>query len=119
MTDTVKVQQNPGGGVSRLCTAQGLAYKAFRRRYSPDSFVLSLVASGFYDTAPWELTFVVVSGSPNKYQLMETVPSHFFHLTTFYTPCFCSHYGLEQLANEITIVDSFGEHVVHVEAFGG
>ena len=116
MTDHL-AQANEDGGQIRLCTA-GLAYKAYRRPYPFGGYVLSLAASGYYDTAPWELFFTGVKGSPGKYQLMEKVPARFFFLVTYYTPCFCSHYGLEPLANGVTIQDAAGEHRVTVEGWG-
>jgi hypothetical protein len=117
-TSQQQVQQRSDGDQIRLCTANGLVYKAFFRPYPFGGSVLSLVASGFYDLAPWELFFMGVNGNPGKFQLMEKVPKRFFFLTTFYTPCFCSTYGLEQLGDSVVIEDSFGEHRVPVERFG-
>ena len=48
---TTKVQANPA--TVRLCTAQGLIYRAYNRSYGGASAqVLSLFASGYYTDAP-------------------------------------------------------------------
>ncbi len=117
MASEVQLQQHADGGQVRLCTAQGLAYKAFKRPYTAGGVVLSLIASGYYDIAPWELSFAPVIGTPGKYQLMEKVPTIYFGLTTFYTPCMCSSFGIADPGEHVTVQDSFGEHRVRVEEF--
>ncbi|HEX4072751.1 MAG TPA: hypothetical protein VHX68_16340, partial [Planctomycetaceae bacterium] len=107
-----------GSESMRLCTASGLAYKAYRRPYLFGGTVLTLLASGYYDSAPWELFFVPAGGASNKFQLMEKVPQRFFLLSTYYSPSWCSQYGLEDLGEVVTIEDSFGEHQIRVEDLG-
>jgi hypothetical protein len=50
----VALQTQPADGSEqiRLCTACGLAYKAYRRPYSPGTYVLTLLESGYYEIAP-------------------------------------------------------------------
>ena len=119
MATEMQLQQNAEGGhgVRLSARPRGSPYKAFKRPYTAGGVVLSLIASGYYDIAPWELTFSAVIGSPGKYQLMEKVPSIFFGLTTFYTPCMCSTYGIADPGEFVTVQDSFGEHKVHIEEF--
>ena len=111
------LQQNPG--TIRLCTAQGLVYKAYKRLYSGGpAYTLSLFADGSYGDAPWEIFFTGVEGKPNTYQLMEKVPTIVFFLVTYYAASYSSGYGLPDLANTVTIIDSYGEHQVQVETIG-
>jgi hypothetical protein len=116
----VALQTQPADGSEqiRLCTARGLVYKAYRRPYSSGTYVLTLLASGYYEVAPWDFVFVSDGGNPNKYKLMEKVPTIFHHLRTYYSPCSCSHYGIEILGDAVTIEAASGEHEVRVEDFG-
>jgi hypothetical protein len=118
VAETISLQQRTKGVQTRLCTALGLVYKAYKRPYPGGGSVLTLLASGYHTIAPMELYFVGVECNPNRYRLMENVPYHFFRLTTFYSPGFCSHYGLTDLKETVTIEDGHGKHTVGVEEFG-
>ena len=112
-----KTQSNPA--TIRPCTAQDLVYKAYKRPYMDGpSNVLNLFASGFYGDAPWEIFFVGVEGDSNTYKLMEKVPTIVYFLYTYYTASHSSGYGLPDLGDTVTIIDSYGEHQVTVEAIG-
>jgi hypothetical protein len=116
-TAQTALQQNPA--TIRPCTAQGLVYRAYKRPYgSGPANVLNLFASGYYTDAPWEIFFTGVEGKPNTYQLMEKVPTIVFFLVTYYAASYSSGYGLPDLANTVTIIDSYGEHQVQVETIG-
>ena len=111
------VQKN--AATIRLCTAQGIVYKAFKRPYGGGpAQVLDLFASCYYTDAPWEIFFVAVEGKPNTYQLMEKVPGIVYFLVTYYAASHSSGYGLPDLGNTVTIIDAHGSHQVPVVAIG-
>jgi hypothetical protein len=117
MAETTALQQNPA--TIRPCTAQGIVYRAYKRPYSGGpSSALALFASCYYGDAPWEIFFVGVEGKPGTYQLMEKVPTIVFFLVTYYAASYSSGYGLPDLGDTVTIIDSYGEHVVQVETIG-
>jgi hypothetical protein len=110
-------QQNPA--TLRPCTAQGLVYRAYKRPYSGGpANVLDLFASCYYTDAPWEIFFTGVEGKPNTYQLMEKVPTIVYFLVSYYAASYSSGYGLPDLGDTVTIIDSYGEHQVQVETIG-
>jgi hypothetical protein len=111
------LQQNPG--TIRLCTAQGLVYKAYKRLYSGGpAYTLSLFASGSYGDAPWEIFFTGVEGQAATYNLMEKVPGMVYFLVTYYAASYCSGMGLVELGDTVTINDAYGSHQVPVEIIG-
>ena len=119
MGQQTQLQQCADGDQIRLCTANGLVYRAYRRRYPSGGTVLSLIASGLVRyPAPWELFFQGVAGDPNEYRLLEKAPVRFYFLTTFYSPVFCSQFGLEDVQDAITVTDAAGSHHIPVEDFG-
>ena len=115
MSQQTQTQEN--AGTTRLCTAQGLVYKAYSRPYdgADGAKVISLFASGWYSDAPWELFFTAVPGKPNEYQLMEKVPTIVYFLKTFYAPSYCSGAGLVDAGSTVIIHDAYGAHTVAVE----
>ena len=113
---TVETAQQAEGEQTRLSTAQGLVYKAYRRPYGDGpGQVLNLFASGYYTDAPWKMFFVPVSGQENRYQLMEVVPRIVYFIVSYYTAAYSSQIGLTDLGDTVTIVDASGEHTVKVE----
>ena len=113
---TVETAQQPEAEQTRLSSAQGLVYKAYRRPYGTGpAQVLNLFASGYYGDAPWKMFFVPVSGQPNRYQLMEIVPRIVYFIVSYYTASYSSQVGLADLGDTVTIVDASGEHTVKVE----
>lgn len=119
MPDTVKTERPDAAGTTRLCTAQNLRFKAYKRPYmgSDSAPVLTLLASGEYGVGPMTMFFEVIYGETNKYNLMERVPSGVFHLTNYPAASYSSDYGLPELAGTVTVVTQSGEHSVTVEAF--
>lgn len=107
-----------GGGTIRLCTGQGIIYKAYKRPYAGGGAnVLTLLASCSYPEGPWEIFFTPVYGDSSSYELMEKVPHIFYNLVTFYAASYCSHLGLPELKDSVVVIDSFGRHDVAVEPF--
>jgi hypothetical protein len=114
-----RAQPTATGEQIRLSAASGLVYKAYRRPYmGGGAYVLSLFASGYHDSALWELFFMEVSVTPVKFKLMEKVPKRTFFLYNYYVASVCSNYGLPQLGNTVTIRDAYGDHEIAVEDFG-
>lgn len=116
MAETM-LQQNPA--TIRPCTAQGIVYRAYKRPYDGGpTNVLDLFANCFYGDGPWEIFFSGVEGQANTYQLLEKVPTITFGLVSYYATSYSSGYGLPELGDTVTLIDSYGEHVVQVEAIG-
>jgi len=106
------------GTQERLCTAQDIRYRAFRRPYpfqlaGQDTYVLTIVASCRYKILPWKHRFNRLSNF--EYQLMEAPPYAFRSGTVFYAPVFCSGGGIPNMKDTIKVTDSYGEHLVKVE----
>jgi hypothetical protein len=110
-----------GGGQLRLCTGQGLVYKAYTRPYAPDAPtsppVLIVLASCYYPTNPWELFLQPDPSSENRFRfkLMEKPPALFSHIQMFYAAGRSTELGHSDLPEEATIVDAYGEHRVKVQ----
>ncbi|MEM7482964.1 MAG: hypothetical protein AAF481_17450 [Acidobacteriota bacterium] len=114
--DNIQTARPDQAEQTRLCTAQGLEYRAYKRPYgSGPSNVLNLFASGYYGDAPWKMFFVPVYGQPNRYRLMEVVPGIVYFIVSYYTASYSSQVGLVDLGDTVIIEDAHGEHEVKVQ----
>jgi len=100
-----------------LSRGSGIEYKAYARRFQPnvDAAVVILVATCFYDTSGFTISF-----QPNAsgYELVEQPPTGVFrNMVTYYVASWTTGIETDTSPTHVTIVDSFGEHRVHVKAW--
>lgn len=91
-----------------------IEYKAFARFVQGDQGVLFLMATCFYKNSGMKIFFVEASG---QFKLMQQPPTgHFSYLATYYVATWppISFPGKIALPTDVTIVDAYGEHKVHV-----
>jgi hypothetical protein len=98
-----------------LSRGTGIEYKAYARRFQPNlnASVLILVATCFYDTSGFTISF---QPTASGYELIEQPPTGVFrNLVTYYVSSWTT--GIETTATpaHVTISDSFGQHRVHVK----
>ena len=94
-----------------------IEYKAFTRSFAQDNAaaVLYLMATCYYPTNGFTIFFEEDSG---KFNLMEQPPTGvFLNLVTYYVASWPPNGVSEEkaLPTQVTIVDSHGEHRVHVK----
>jgi hypothetical protein len=100
--------------VPALSRGLEIEYKAFARFVQGDQGVLFLTATCFYKNSGMKIFFVEESG---QFKLMQQPPTgHFSHLATYYVATWprISFPGKIALPTDVTIVDAYGEHKVHV-----
>jgi hypothetical protein len=103
--------------LSTLSEGLEIEYKAFARFVQGEHGVLYLIATCFYKVSGVRIFFVEESG---KFKLMQQPPAGFFpHLVTYYVATWplVGVPGKTVLPADVTIVDAYGEHQVHVYAW--
>jgi hypothetical protein len=98
-----------------LSRGSGIEYKAYARRFQPnvDAAVLILVATCYYDTSGFTISF---QAAASGFELVEQPPTGIFrNMVTYYVTSWTTGIEADATATHVTISDSFGQHRVHVK----
>jgi hypothetical protein len=100
-----------------LSRGTAIEYKAYARRFQPniDASVLILVATCYYDTSGFSISF---QPAASGYELVEQPPTGVFrNMVTYYVTSWTTGIETDATPGHVTITDSFGQHRVHVTAW--
>lgn len=103
--------------IPALALSRGAAieYKAYARPFQPnlDAAVLILVATCYYDTGGFTISF---QPTASGFELVEKPPAGIHtNIVTYYTTSWTNGVEAASVPTHVTITDSFGEHRVHVK----
>ena len=92
-----------------------IEYKAFARPFKGGGAVLSLIATCYYTTAGYTISFKAEAGL-QEFELLETPPQGIVpQLVTYYLAAWTSGQRLSQPPTHVKIRDASGEYRVKVE----
>ncbi len=100
-----------------LSRGSAIEYKAYSRRFQPDikAAVLVLVATCFYDTSGFTISF---QPTASGFNLVEQPPTGvFLNLVTYYAASFTNGIEVDAVPTHVTITDAFGQHRVQVHSW--
>jgi hypothetical protein len=100
-----------------LSRGTAIEYKAYARHFQPnsDAGVLILVATCYYDTSGFTISF---QSAATGFDLVEQPPTGIFrNMVTYYVASWTTGIDADTVPSHVTVTDAFGQHRVHVKTW--